>query len=88
MSYSKPTPPAPNSKRPQADAKTVNNRRRQARWILIGAGLIAASLVSATAGALLAFSVSGTPLLQRSLSPEEASVFSQDDLVDSCAYLA
>lgn len=64
----------------QADAVRLR-RRRQAQWILIGAGLIAASLISATAGALLAFSLSGTPLLQRNLTPEESSVFSQDDLV-------
>ncbi|MFZ4667303.1 MAG: LCP family protein [Prochlorotrichaceae cyanobacterium] len=64
----------------QVDAVRLR-RRRQAQWILIGAGLIAASLISATAGALLAFSLSGTPLLQRNLTPEESSVFAQDDLV-------
>jgi len=45
--------------------------------------MLSASIVSATAGALLAFSLSGTPLLQRDLTPEESAVFSQDSLVDS-----
>ena len=58
-------------------------RRRIIQWILIVAGMLSASIVSATAGALLAFSLSGTPLLQRDLSPEESAVFSQDNLVDS-----
>jgi len=58
-------------------------RRRLIQWILIIAGMLSASIVSATAGALLAFSLSGTPLLQRDLTPEESAVFSQDSLVDS-----
>ena len=66
---------------PSAEAAKLR-RRQQAQWILIGAGLIAASLISATAGALLAFSLSGTPLLQQELTPEESSVFAQDDLVN------
>jgi len=45
--------------------------------------MLSASIVSATAGALLAFSLSGTPLLQRDLTAEESAVFSQDSLVDS-----
>ncbi|NJK37999.1 MAG: LCP family protein [Oscillatoriales cyanobacterium RM2_1_1] len=37
-------------------------------------------MISATAGALLAVSLSTTPLMQQKLSPEEASVFSQSEM--------
>jgi anionic cell wall polymer biosynthesis LytR-Cps2A-Psr (LCP) family protein len=51
--------------------------------ILIISGLLGASILSATAGALLALSLSSTPLLQSSLSPEEAAIFEQNgDLID------
>ncbi|NES02630.1 MAG: LCP family protein [Okeania sp. SIO2F4] len=40
-------------------------------------------MISATAGALLAVSLSSTPLMQQRLSPEEAAVFSQKDLAKS-----
>ncbi|NER03320.1 MAG: LCP family protein, partial [Okeania sp. SIO3C4] len=40
-------------------------------------------MISATAGALLAVSLSSTPLMQQKLSPEEAAVFSQQDLAKS-----
>jgi anionic cell wall polymer biosynthesis LytR-Cps2A-Psr (LCP) family protein len=49
--------------------------------------MIAASVVSATAGALLAFSLSGTMLQQRDLTPEESAVFSQDNLVEGGLHL-
>jgi polyisoprenyl-teichoic acid--peptidoglycan teichoic acid transferase len=70
---------------PPAKGVTPANlrRRRTIQWILVVAGMLSASIVSATAGALLAFSLSGTPLLQRDLTAEESSVFSQDSLVDS-----
>ncbi|NEQ35292.1 MAG: LCP family protein [Okeania sp. SIO3I5] len=40
-------------------------------------------MISATAGALLAVSLSSTPLMQQKLSPEEEAVFSQQDLAKS-----
>lgn len=40
-------------------------------------------MLSATAGALLAVSLSSTPLMQRQLSPEEASVFAQGDRIST-----
>ncbi|MGA0199223.1 MAG: LCP family protein, partial [Prochlorotrichaceae cyanobacterium] len=70
--------------KPQSSAKVeLPRRRRRAQWFLIAAGMVSASIVSATAGALLAFSLSGTPLLQRNLTAEESAVFSQESLVDS-----
>ncbi len=50
------------------------------RWLGVGLGLTGVAMISATAGALLAVSLSSTPLMQHKLSPEEAAVFSQQDL--------
>ena len=49
-------------------------------WLWLGAGLAGVAMLSATAGALLAFSLSSTPLMQSKLSPEELEVFSSEDL--------
>ncbi|HIK46632.1 MAG TPA: LCP family protein [Leptolyngbyaceae cyanobacterium M65_K2018_010] len=48
---------------------------------LLGLGIVLAGVasVSATAGALLAFSLSATPLQQQQLSANDANVFRQDD---------
>lgn len=50
------------------------------RWLGVGLVLTGVATISATAGALLAVSLSSTPLMQQKLSPEEAAVFSQQDL--------
>ncbi len=55
-------------------------KRGNARWLWMLFTLTGMAMLSATAGALLAVSLSSTPLMQRQLSPEEASVFSQGDL--------
>jgi LCP family protein required for cell wall assembly len=44
-------------------------------------GLTAIALLSATAGALLAYSLSSIPLKQTKLSPEEAAVFGQEETI-------
>jgi LCP family protein required for cell wall assembly len=44
-------------------------------------GLAGVAVLSATAGALLAMSFASTPLMQRELSPEQASVFSKGDRI-------
>lgn len=48
------------------------------RWLWVVFCLTGVAMVSATAGALLAVSLSTTPLMQRQLSDQEAEVFSQD----------
>ncbi len=53
----------------------INHRR----WFWLGCGLTGVAMLSATAGALLAVSLSSTPLMQRKLSSEEAAVFAQGD---------
>ncbi|OCR00774.1 LytR family transcriptional regulator [Oscillatoriales cyanobacterium USR001] len=55
-------------------------RSNRGRWLGFGFGLAGVAMLSATAGALLAVSLSTTPLQQQQLSPEEAAVFSQGDL--------
>jgi LCP family protein required for cell wall assembly len=44
-------------------------------WLWLGLGFSGVAMLSATAGALLAVSLSSTPLLQTQLSPEEAAIF-------------
>lgn len=52
----------------------------QLRWLWLGFSLTGVAMLSATAGALLAVSLSTTPLMQTRLSPEEAAVFSQGNI--------
>ena len=60
---------------------TKKKKATGGKWLLIGLGLGVVATVSATAGALLAVSLSATPLLQSKLSPKEQSAFSQTDAV-------
>jgi hypothetical protein len=64
---------------PQPSTKKSNQPHR-GRWLGFGFGLAGVAMLSATAGALLAVSLSTTPLQQQKLSPEEAAVFSQGDM--------
>lgn len=57
-----------------------SNQPHRGRWLGFGFGLAGVAMLSATAGALLAVSLSTTPLQQQKLSPEEAAVFSQGDM--------
>lgn len=53
-----------------------------ARWLMIWLGLTTVGLVSATAGALLAVSLTNAPLRQASISPEaEQEIFNQSQAV-------
>ncbi|MGA1625099.1 MAG: LCP family protein [Prochlorothrix sp.] len=71
---------------PHAVRPKVRRSRRAhiARWLLIAAGLTGATIVSATVGAFLAFSLSSTPLLQTELTDDEAAVFAAEgDLINA-----
>jgi len=48
-------------------------------------GLGGVAILSATAGALLAMSLTSTPLLQSQLSPEDADVFNEGESISSGA---
>lgn len=66
----------PSTTQPTRKKKTPHTN--QGRWLWVGLGLTGVAMLSATAGALLAVSLSSTPLLQSQLSPEEAAVFEGD----------
>ncbi|HEY9697397.1 MAG TPA: LCP family protein [Trichocoleus sp.] len=51
----------------------------QWRWLWLILGLVGVAGISASAGALLAVAISGTPLLQSKLSLEDAKVFNQKE---------
>ncbi len=53
------------------------------KWLWLTLGLIGVAVVSASAGALLAVSISSTPLMQTKLSREEAKAFNPDKAVSS-----
>lgn len=52
-----------------------SSKANQLRWLWLGFGLTGVAMLSATAGALLAVSLSTTPLMQSHLTAEEAAVF-------------
>ncbi|MBF2065794.1 MAG: LCP family protein [Calothrix sp. C42_A2020_038] len=51
---------------------------KSGRWLWFWVAMSGIAMVSATAGALLAVSLSSTPLMQANLSPQEAAVFDGD----------
>jgi len=60
-----------------------SNKSLPGKWLWIWLGLTGAAVVSATAGALLAFSLTSTPLKQTVLSPQEEAVFTSDESISS-----
>ncbi|NJO39991.1 MAG: LCP family protein [Cyanobacteria bacterium RU_5_0] len=79
-----PKVPAPLS----ASPKNVLQRKptkppSKLRWVWLALSLIGVATVSASAGALLAVAIAGTPLLQSKLTPEEAEVFNQDEPIST-----
>ncbi|MGH8000339.1 MAG: LCP family protein, partial [Brasilonema sp.] len=54
------------------------NTHKSGRWLWFWVGMSGIAMVSATAGALLAVSLTSTPLMQAALSPDEAAVFDSD----------
>ncbi len=75
------TPNQDHIKQSTAQPSTKKSHQpHRGRWLGFGFGLAGVAMLSATAGALLAVSLSTTPLQQQKLSPEEAAVFSQGDM--------
>ena len=62
-------------------AKKKNKSQKNLRWLLVGLGLGAVATVSATAGAILALSLSTAPLLQSQLNADQAAAFNQETTV-------
>ncbi|MFW6359955.1 MAG: LCP family protein [Chroococcales cyanobacterium] len=74
--------------RPRADqyGKPIRKRRikkksYRGRWLLIWLALTGVATLSATAGALLAVSISSTPLQQAELSAEESAIFTEGEAI-------
>jgi LCP family protein required for cell wall assembly len=70
----------PKPVKPQKSVLKKLARSSPGRWLGLGIGLTGVAMISATAGALLAVSLSSTPLMQQKLTPEEAAVFSQSEM--------
>ncbi|MEO1377652.1 MAG: LCP family protein, partial [Cyanobacteria bacterium J06635_10] len=56
------------------------NTPKSGRWLWFWVGMSGIAMISATAGALLAVSLSSTPLMQANLSADEAAVFDSDSI--------
>jgi polyisoprenyl-teichoic acid--peptidoglycan teichoic acid transferase len=76
-----------NIKSKNVPSKSKKNQSSQkvlpGKWLWIWLGLTGAAVVSATAGALLAFSLTSTPLKQTVLTPEEEAVFTSDESIST-----
>lgn len=67
-----------------ATPRLVNTKYSSAksgRWLWFWVGMTGVAMLSATAGALLAVSLSSTPLMQTRLTPEEQAVFGRGDRI-------
>ena len=64
----------------QLTSKNQKGKNKR-QWLWLGLGLTGVAMLSATAGAWLAFSLSTTPLSQAELTPEEEAVFGQAEAV-------
>lgn len=84
MSRQKPTHQSTSRKgTTKANYRAKPRRFRLPQWIGLGVALAGVAGVSASAGALLAVSLSSTPLMQEQLSAEEAQVFNQDEPIST-----
>jgi polyisoprenyl-teichoic acid--peptidoglycan teichoic acid transferase len=63
---------------PSNSSNNNSKNSKSGRWLWFWVGMSGIAMVSATAGALLAVSLTSTPLMQASLSPQEAAVFDSD----------
>ncbi|MEH2194369.1 MAG: LCP family protein [Nostoc sp.] len=58
--------------------KKISQNSKSGRWVWFWVGMSGIAMVSATAGALLAVSLTSTPLQQAQLSPQEEAAFDGD----------
>jgi polyisoprenyl-teichoic acid--peptidoglycan teichoic acid transferase len=72
---SKRTSKSTGGRSPISPSKSVKKSPHPAKTLVVGLGLTAVALISATTGAILAVSLSSTPLRQSTLNPEEAGAF-------------
>lgn len=72
------TSPEGNQSANAPNPKGKNQNSKSGRWLWFWVGMSGIAMVSATAGALLAVSLTSTPLQQADLSPQEEAVFDGD----------
>ena len=78
------TQPSPRSKK----APTARKKRSQSpRWFFIGLGLSGVAMLSATAGALLAITLSSKPLQVSPETPEQEEAFNEEQTISQQAPL-
>ncbi len=72
-------------KSPSANSAKVIKKKsfptQTGRWLWFWAGLTGVAVLSATAGAILAVSLSSKPLMQAELSPEQEAIFGKGDRI-------
>jgi LCP family protein required for cell wall assembly len=72
----------PSKKKKSTKGERNSKQMRKRSWLLIWLGLTGVATISATAGAMLAVSLStSTPLQQTLLSPEEEAVFNKEETI-------
>lgn len=71
------------SANPPNSSDNNTNNHKPGRWLWFWVGMSGIAMISATAGALLAVSLTSTPLMQANLSPDEAAVFDSDRISGS-----
>ncbi|MCS6812823.1 MAG: LytR family transcriptional regulator, partial [Cyanobacteria bacterium] len=84
-----PYQPGPQPGYRQLRGKKVRKKPRRSgviRWIGLVLSLTGVAMISAMAGALLAFSFNSTPLMQRPLSQSERDAFAQDAISTQGAF--
>lgn len=76
------SPKSPVQPKSQSTTKSTKKSTKltSSGWLGLGLGLGGVAMISATAGALLAVSLSSTPLMQSRLSPEEMAIFGRDNI--------
>jgi LCP family protein required for cell wall assembly len=76
-------PPVKKSVKPGVSRKQKPIKSKRTRLLLLMLSLSGIAMLSATAGALFAVSVASTPLMQRKLTPSEASIFGKGERFSS-----
>lgn len=71
----------PNGKKEIDKNSKTKGKSKKTNWLFLGFSLSAIAVFSATAGALLALSLSKTPLRQANLTPQEEAVFSDEETI-------
>lgn len=73
----------PSTTRSSTALKRKPTRAGRWRWLWLLFSLSGVAVVSASAGALLAVALAGTPLMQHAAHPDESDVFNQDEPIST-----